>query len=144
MDNKKSFDARSLFRVPFLSLPTKFCTRIVMGALWGLALSEADLETRIALGAVLGVLVGLMSVSFFGWDRGRVDAARLALYGLYVAGEVLSVGAVIFGFLATFCGRLEPWAMMLCGVGGSLFTMYTMVQIYARNISDERGSSTSK
>lgn len=142
MEDKNMLTVRSLFRHAFFALPTKFCARVLMAAIWGLLLcSEKDfpMPVRLAFGAVLGLAMLGCSVAFFGWDRGRLDASRLALYGLYVAGEMLVVGTLCFAFLGTFCGRLEPVAMLLCGFGGSLFTTYPMVQLYARNILKSRG-----
>jgi len=146
MDEQKQvkFDARSIFRFPFLSLPAKSCARILMAGIWGLMLSDSevmDLNVRIAVGAVLGGMLLVLSPSFFGWDRSPMDASRTALYGLYMAGEMLGIGTIVMGFAATFCGRMEPYAMVLCGLGGSLFTLYPMAQLVARNISENRGSS---
>lgn len=140
---EKGFDMRRWFRFPFLSLPTKFCARILMAAVWGLGMSEGEGQIRVALGAVLGGLALLLSVAFFGWDRARVDGPRMALYGLYVAGEAMVVGAFCLSFMATFCGRTEAYAMMLCGFGGSLFTVYAMKNLVAGNISKKPGGGES-
>ena len=138
---------RIWFRIPFISLPAKFCARILMAAIWGLVLSDGDVELRIAFGAVLGGLMLVLSPAFFGWDRGRVDGPRMALYGLYLAGEVLAMGSLCLAFMGTLCGRVEAYAMMICGFGGSFFTVYATRNIYLSNlgnISKNRGDISEK
>jgi len=138
MENENKFDVRALFRLPYVSLPAKFCARVTMAAIWGCLLGQGMGGGRVACCAVLGLLAGLLSVSFFGWDRRRLDGTRMALYGLYVAGEMLVVGTLVMAALATFSGAVYGYAMVLCGFGGSLFTLYSLLLLMTRNITEGR------
>mgnify|MGYP006286018433 CR=1 FL=1 len=134
------FDLRRSFRLPFISVPGKFCTRLTMAAAWGCALGGAPEEMRSAFGATLVAFSLLMSASFFGWDRKPVDAARMALYGLYVAGEAMVVGCCCMAFLSAAGGELLALPMILTGFAGSLFTLYPMALLVKNNIPEHRGS----
>jgi hypothetical protein len=136
MENGNKFDVRALFRLPQIAMPAKFCARVTMAAIWGCLLGQGMGSGRLACGAVLGLLAGLLSVSFFGWDRRRLDGTRMALYGLYVAGEMLVVGTLVMAALATFSGAVYGYAMMLSGFGGSLFTVYSTFLLMTRNITE--------
>lgn len=140
MENEPKLDVRALFRLPVLAMPGKFCSRVAMAAIWGCLLGQGMGEARWACCASLGVLVGLLSMSFFGWDRRALDGTRMALYGLYLAGEMLVIGTLVMAALATFGGVLYGWAIVLCGFGGSLFTVYSMFLLMTRNIAERRGS----
>lgn len=140
MENEKKFDVRALFCLPFIALPSKFCARLGMAAIWGCLLGPGMGGAGSAFCAVLGVVAALFSVSFFGWDRRRVDGVRMALYGLYVAGEMLVMGSFVMAALATFGGLFFGYAILLCAFGGSLFTVYSMLLLMTRNTPERRGS----
>lgn len=141
MDNQESqFDLRRSFRLPFVSVPGKFCTRVTMASTWGCCLGDGPEDLRMAFGAMLTFFALTMSASFFGWDRKPVTASRLALYGLYVAGEAMVVGCLCLAFLGSAGGRMLALPMMLTGLAGSLFTLYPMALLMKDNIPEHRGS----
>ena len=138
MGNK--FDLRALVASPLVASSGIIWTRLVFASAWGCWLGEALGDARMAYGAVLGVAGVVGSVSFFGWDTEPVRGLRLALYGLFVAGEALMVGVGVLAALATFTGVLRPGAMLLCSVGGVLFREYALVCLSNSNIPFRRGS----
>lgn len=139
-EQESQFDLRRSFRLPYISVPGKFCTRLTMAASWGCLLGGTPEDVRTAFGAMLVAFSLLLSASFFGWDRKPVDATRLALYGLYVAGEAMVVGCLCMAFLGTFAGQLFAVPFILTGFAGSLFTIYPMALLMRDNIPGHRGS----
>lgn len=138
MGNK--FDLRGLVASPLVASSGIIWTRLVFASAWGCWLGAGLGDARMACGAILLGVGVLGSVSFFGWDTEPVRGFRMALYGLFVAGEVLMVGVGAFAVLATFTGVLRPGVMLLCGVGGVLFREYAGVVLHNSNIPFRRGS----
>ncbi len=130
-----------LLQHPFIALPMKFAARITMAAVWGVALSPFALDVKLGFGAVLAGLALLMSRAFFGWDKAPRSAPRLALYGLYVAGEAMAIGAIVLAFLGAFQGQLHTYAMITCAFGGSLLTLYPLAVLYRDNTRGTPGST---
>lgn len=131
----------SLLHHPFIALPCKFIARITMGAIWGVALCQTDLDTKLLFGGLLAGLALLLSRAFWAWDKIPVSAARIALYGLYVAGEAMAIGAIVLAFLGAFQGHLHTFAMVTCALGGSLLTLYPMAVMYRDNTRGAPGST---
>lgn len=134
------FDLRNLFASSSVSMAGRLWTRLVFASVWGCWLGDGLGDARMAYGAFLMSVGVLGSVSFFGWDRAPIRGFRMALYGLFVAGEVLLVGMGVLAALATFTGVLRPGAMLLCGIGGGLFREYAGIVLSNSNIPFCRGS----
>jgi hypothetical protein len=123
---------------PAIVLPAKFLARIGMAALWGILLSPFDQDVKVAVGAVLAVLVLFLTPFFVGWDRKPLDAARVALYGLLMSGEAMAVGAMVMAAYATLTGTTHGAALVLLAFGGSVLPLYTHFTMYRDNMSERR------
>jgi hypothetical protein len=131
----------SLLHHPFIALPCKFVARIAMAAIWGVALSSAALDVRLIFGAGLAVVALFCSRAFWAWDKVPFSASRFALYGLYVAGEAMAIGAFVLAFLGAYTGQLHTFAMITCAFGGSVLTLYPLAVLYRDNMSQGPGST---
>lgn len=134
---------RSLFSYPYISSPAKFLARVSYGALWGIILSDAPDDVRLMFGFMVGLVALFLSNAFFGWDAKKpLDAPRLALYGLFVAGEVLEVGAVVL--MALGAVQFNPdwvYAAALSAFTGFILSVYALYCLFKRNIAERRGST---
>lgn len=126
---------KNLLQLSIISLPMRFMARVCMGGVWGLALSNLEFDVRAGFGTLLAGMALLLSYSFVAWDKVPLSAARMALYGLLVAGEAMSVGCIVLAALGAFTGQLYTGAMIACGFGGSLFTIYPMSVMFMDNIA---------
>ena len=133
---------RKLFRIPFFSVAAKFCSRILMGSLWGLFLSPFSMDIKLLFGALMAGMAVLLGTSFYAWDRMPVTASRISLYGLLLAGEALCTGSIAFATLGAFTGQLHVHALWICALGGSLLTLYSISVLYRDNMSKRPGSTT--
>lgn len=124
----------SLLRHPFAVQALKFLARIAWASVWGILLSPFELEARITFGGLLAILAGVLSVSFYAFDRVAFSASRMALYGLLVAGEAMSVGALVFACLGAFTGQLEGLALVACAFVGTVLTLYSLTILYQDNL----------
>ena len=131
----------SLLHHPFIALPCKFVARIAMAAIWGIALSPFDLDVRFGFGAALAVVALLCARAFWAWDKVPFSASRASLYGLYVAGEAMAIGAFVLAFLGAYTGQLHTFAMITCAFGGSVLTLYPLAAIWRDNMSRGPGST---
>lgn len=132
---------RGLLLIPFIAIPLRILSRIAWAGVWGIALSAAEIEYKLVFGAILASLACVLSVSFFGFDRRMAfSASRMALYGLYVAGEAMLVGASAFALLGALTGQLEGFALVICAFGGTVLTMYSMSILYRENLEDDNTS----
>lgn len=126
--------ARSLFHYPVASVTGKFMARVTWAGCVGMLLNDdMPFENQAVFSLGLGLFALILSFSFFGFDRKPMDSSRFALYGLYIAGEVLSVSAVVFMALSGFCGVLYAVEILLCVIGGSVFCVFPMAELMRRN-----------
>lgn len=131
---------RLLTRHPFIALPAKFLGRVTMAAIWGVLLSPFDSEVKFAAAACLGVLALSLTPFFVGWDRARLSASRVALYGLLIGGEAMVVGSFVLGALAAFTGQPETYLspMVAAVFAGTVLTLYPTSVMYRDNMRERR------
>jgi hypothetical protein len=138
MENENtSFDIRHIFRVPAIGLPSQFASRVFMAGAWGCAFGGSHPITV----AVIGLLALMFGLSFFGWDRVALSASRLALYGLYLAGEALLTGTLVLTFWGNLGGAevgLVP--VVLSAGGGMLLLTYSTLVLVKGNIPESPGA----
>lgn len=125
---------RSWFNHPFVNAPAELIAKIAWGGVWGMALSSFEFDLKIGFIAMLAGLAGVMSVSFFAYDLLPVDGPRVALYGLLVAGEALTVGAIVLAALGAATGQLEGMALVACAGSGTFFRTYARQTIVSDNV----------
>lgn len=137
---KESFDVRRVVSKYGFASAGVMWSRLMFAAAWGAALSPQLEDAGLAYSAGLGIGGVVGAVSFFARDRERLNALRLALYGLFLAGEVLLAGAGVLACLATFEGVVRMEALLLCGFGGGLFREAANELLSNSNIGNYRGS----
>lgn len=133
---------RSWYQNIVTCLPAKFLARITFAGIWGIALSENELEVKFMFIAILAVIAAGLAASFVSWDRSPMDAARMAVHGLVIGGEVLVTGAFSLAALGAFTGQLHIWPMVICAVGGGIMEVFTTVNILRHNIDREAMESS--
>ena len=132
----------NLLRHPALTFPLRFLARIAMSALWGIILSPFELEVKVGFGAVLAVVAGVLSLSFFSGIE-KLGIADVGLCGLAVAGEAMAVGTFVFAALGAFSGHVNALAMFVCAFSGTLLPVYAITTLYQKNnTAKPRGSNT--
>ena len=118
--------------------PTQFLSRVVFGALWGLALNPGPSHSKFEIFAVLACLAFVLSFSFFPTSKLPLTSYRIALYGLLIAGEACSVGAFVLAALGLFSGQVNGLALVItAGLGGSVTQYARAVILYENMLADE-------
>ena len=122
MSDSSKFDIRGFLGGPIISGPARVGAHLSFGTAWGFVLEPvAAPQTRVAGIALLLILGSVLGLSFFSFDQGRLTLGRASFYGLYLAGQALLQGAMVFTFLGVYEGHLNLPAACLTGFGGMFF-----------------------